>query len=81
MLNKMLKIQNFTIRELPSAKTLLVVVLSKYEQIRSNTKCALPIPDDKPGIETLTQPGPGQLSRKCGMNSNTRLFSVNLGAL
>ena len=57
MLDKILKIQNFIIRELPSSRTLLVDTLSKYEANRNRLECALPIPVDpshKPGIETLT---------------------------
>ena len=57
MLDKILKIQNFIIRELPSSRTLLVDTLSKYEPNRNRLECALPIPVDpshKPGIETLT---------------------------
>ena len=53
MLDKILKIQNFTIRELPSSRTLLVDTLSKYEPNRNRLECALPIPHDVPGIETL----------------------------
>ena len=53
MLDKILKIQNFTIRELPSSRTLLVDTLSKYEANRNRLECALPIPHGGPGIETL----------------------------
>ena len=54
MLDNILKNQNFTFRQLPSSKLLPVDVLSKNEQIRDHLECARPIPDDKPGIETLT---------------------------
>ena len=62
MLDKILKIQNFTIRERPSSRTLLVDTLSKDEANRNRLECALPIPVDpshKPGIETLMY---GQIS-------------------
>ena len=48
MLDRMLKIQNFTIRQLPSSKPFPTCVLSKYEQFRSYLECARPIPDDPP---------------------------------
>ena len=57
-LDKILKIQNFSFRQLPSRKPLPVDVLSKNERIRNRLECARPIPDDLPqklGIETLTK--------------------------
>ena len=54
MLDKMLRIQNFTFRQLPSSKLLPVDVLSKNERIRDRLECARLISDDKPGIGTLT---------------------------
>ena len=54
MLDKILKIQYFTIRQLPSQKPLPAVVLAKNERIRDHLECAHPIPVDSPGIEMLT---------------------------
>ena len=54
MLDKNLKIQYFTIRQLPSQKPLPAVVLAKNERIRDHLECAHPIPVDSPGIEMLT---------------------------
>ena len=54
MLDKILKIQYFTIRQLPSQKPLPAVVLAKNERIRDHLECAHPIPVDTPGIEMLT---------------------------
>ena len=48
MLDNILKIQNFTFRQLPSSKPLPVDVLSKNERIRDRLECARPIPDDLP---------------------------------
>ena len=54
LLDKILKIQYFTIRQLPSQKPLPAVVLAKNERIRDHLECAHPIPVDSPGIEMLT---------------------------
>ena len=61
MLDKILKIQYFTIRQLPSQKPLPAVVLAKNERIRDRLERAHPIPVGTPGIEMLT---PAGLSRR-----------------
>ena len=57
MLDKILKIQNFNFRQLPSRKPLPVDTVSKNERIRDYLECARLIPANPPqklGIETLT---------------------------
>ena len=57
MLDKILKIQYFAIRQLPSPKPLPTVVLAKNERYRDRFSVLAPypsIPTQKPGIETLT---------------------------
>ena len=61
MLDKILKIQYFTIRQLPSQKPLPAVVLAKNERIRDHLECAHPIPVDSPGIEMLTVETSGEV--------------------
>ena len=48
------KYRDMIFRQLPSTRSLTKPSWLKYGGIRSNIKCDRPIPDDKPGIETLT---------------------------
>ena len=49
------KYRDMVFRQLPSTRSLTKPSWLKYGGIRSNIKCDRPIPDDKPGIETLTK--------------------------